>query len=402
MEHDSQDKKPRMRYARYAVISLAALLILSLGFAVIPGEEPAPAPPTFTDQARAAALEDTLALRAAGLDLAATAAGNSGAGHPTQAVVTLLTLQARAFLPAGSPASPPASPSTPPGPAATSDPTASASPAPAAAPSEVELAKAMAASGSRRLKDAQQADGGMARLLAGAGTAQLLAARQLAAAAGEPGAVTGAAADQADATAGSSPLVGSAPTASPADCPFPAPDTTTAPLGSTPGGGSPAGGSLSVESAAGKTPGAGTAGAALAAVLQAQQKAAYGYQAAMPRLAAEDAGPASEFLQQHRAAAEETEYRLRLACQAARPQPAGYALDADFLSAPAAGLGTLEAAALPVYGDLVALTEGPDRIWALSLLESAVARTARWGADPGAVPGIVLDTAMLPALPAGG
>lgn len=391
-----------MRYARYAVISLAALLVLSLGFAVIPGEQPAPDPPTFTDQARSAALEDALALRAAGLDLAAAAAPDSAAGHPTQAVVTLLTLHVRAFLKEGSPASPSASPSTPPGPAATSDPTASASPAPAAAPSEVDLAKAIAASGSRRLKDAQAADGGMARLLAGAGTAQLLAARQLAAAAGEPGAVTGPATDQAAATAGSSPQGGSAPTPLPADCPFPAPDTTLAPLGSTPGGGSPAGGSLSAESAQGKTPGTGTTGAALAAVLQAQQKAAYAYQAATPRLAVEDAGPASQFLQQHRAAAKETETRLRLACREPRPQPAGYALDADFLSAPATGLGTLEAVALPVYGDLVALTEGTDRAWALSMLESAVARTARWGADPGPVPGIVLDTAMLPELPAGG
>ncbi|MCT9625181.1 DUF4439 domain-containing protein [Pseudarthrobacter equi] len=389
-----------MRYVRYAVFSLAALLVLSLGFAVIPGEQPAPAPPTFTDQARAAALEDALALRAAGLDLATPGAGDGVAGHPAQAVVTLLTLQARAFLPAGSPASPSARPSTSPGPSATTHPTASGSPAPAAAPNAVDLARALAASGSRRLKDAQEADGGMARLLAGAGTAQLLAARQLAAAAGEPGAVTGAAADQADAAAGSGQQAGSAPTPLPADCPFAAPGTTTAPLGATPGA-SPASGSLSADGAAGKTVEAGTAGAALAAVLQAEQKAAYGYQAAMPRLAAEDAVPASEFLRQHRAVAEETEYRLRLVCQAPRPQPAGYALDAEFLSAPATGLGTLEAAALPVYGDLVALTEGTDRVWALSMLESAVARTARWGADPGPVPGVVLDAAGLPALPAG-
>lgn len=391
-----------MRYVRYAVFSLAALLVLSLGFAVIPGEQPAPAPPTFTDQARAAALEDALALRAAGLDLAAPGAGDGVAGRPAQAVVTLLTFQARAFLPAGSPTSPSARPSTSPGPSATTHPTASASPAPAAAPNAVDLARALAASGSRRLKDAQEADGGMARLLAGAGTAQLLSARQLAAAAGEPGAVTGAAADQADAAAGSGQHAGSATTPLPADCPFAAPGTTTAPLGATPGGASPASGSLSAEAAAGKTVEAGTAGAALAAVLQAEQKAAYGYQAALPRLAAEDAVPASEFLQQHRAVAEETENRLRLACQTAPPQPPGYALDANFLSAPATGLGTLEAAALPVYGDLVALTGGADRTWALSMLESAAARTVHWGADPGPVPGVVMDAAGLPALPAGG
>ncbi|WP_045731005.1 DUF4439 domain-containing protein [Pseudarthrobacter chlorophenolicus] len=397
-----------MRYARYAVISLAALLVLSLGFAVIPGEQPAPAPPSYTEQARTSALEDALALRAAGLDLAATAAGDGAAGRPTQAVVTLLTLQARAFLPAGSPATPSARPSTPPGPAgtpgpsATSHPTASPSAAPAATATPVDLAKALAASGSRRLKDAQEADGGMARLLAGAGTAQLLAARQLAAAAGEPGAVTAATPYQADATAGSGPQAGPAPTPLPADCPFMAPDTTTVPRGSTPGGASPASGSPPAESAAGEPAGTGTVGPVLTAVLQAEQQAAYGYQAAMPRLAAADAGPASEFLQQHRAAAEETENRLRLACQAARPQPPGYALDANFLGAPATALGTLEAAALPVYGDLVALTGGADRTWALSMLESAVARTVHWGADPGPVPGIVLDPAALPALPASG
>ena len=74
-----------MRYARYAVISLAALLVLSLGFAVIPGEQPAPAPPTFTDQARAAALEEALELRAAGMDLAAVAAWSSPAARSARA-----------------------------------------------------------------------------------------------------------------------------------------------------------------------------------------------------------------------------------------------------------------------------------------------------------------------------
>ncbi|ACL39413.1 conserved hypothetical protein [Pseudarthrobacter chlorophenolicus A6] len=393
-----------MRYVRYVVFLLAAVLVLSLGFAVIPGEQPAPAAPTFTEQARAAALEDALELRAAGLDLAGAVAADTATGRSGQALVTLLTLQARAFLPAGSPASPSARPSASPGPAETPSPSAPAPPAPAATATAVELAKALAASGSRRLKDAQEADGGMARLLAGAGTAQLLAARQLAADAGEPGAVKGAAPDQAAAAAGSGPQAGSAPTPFSADCPFAAPDATTAPLGSTTGGAAPAGGSLPAESPAGKpaagTVDAGTAGAALTAVLQAEQQAAYGYQAAMPRLAAEEAGPASEFLQQHRAAAEETEIRLRLACQAALPQPPGYALDPDFLGAPATGLGTLEAAALPVYGDLVALTGGADRTWALSMLEAAVTRTVHWGADPGPVPGMVLDTAGLPALPA--
>ena len=53
-------------------------------------------------------------------------------------------------------------------------------------------------------------------------------------------------------------------------------------------------------------------------------------------------------------------------CSAVPPREAGYALGQSFLASPAAGLGDLEAAALPVYGDLVALSEGETRQWAIA------------------------------------
>ena len=83
------------------------------------------------------------------------------------------------------------------------------------------------------------------------------------------------------------------------------------------------------------------------------------------------------------------------------PQQPGYILDSGFLAAPAAGLGRIEASTLAPYGDVVALSQGQDRAWALSALQSAAARAARWGADPGPVPGLILDVGQLPALRAG-
>jgi hypothetical protein len=348
---DKQENPPRMRYFRYAAVSLAALLVLSLGFALTPAGPPVPPAPPFSEQARAAAFEDALELRAAGLELAARAA-DSGAGAATGRVVTLLTIQARALLL--------------PEDAATASPTATAAPPPAAPEVTVtELAAALAASGSARLEDAENADGGMARLLAGAGTAQLLAARDLAAAAGVPDPVAPvAAAGPASSTSATTPD----PETAPASCP-------TAP---------PAG------------PDAGTA---LAAASTAEQEAVYGYQAALTRLSPAEAGPASEFLNRHQDLAADAEAYSRLYCGTPAPQQPGYVLGPDFLAAPAAGLAQLEAATLPAYGNVVALTNGPTRAWALAALQSAAARTLHWGGDPGPVPGLALDEARLPHLP---
>ena len=377
MNEDKQESKPRTNYLRYAVFSLAALLVLSLGFALVPADPPVPAAPPFSEQARASALQDALALRASALELASA---NATAVVPTASVqeaVTLLTLQARALLRPEADSSPaPASGS--PGP---ESPGLSPEATEPGTPSAVELAKAVAASGARRLQDAEKADGGIARLLAGAGTAQLLAARKLAADAGEPGALSDAGATAAAPAGPASP----ADTAKAADpttqCPTPSPSTAGT------------GGSASSTGA--------TAAAAVAAALRAEQEAVYGYEAAMSRLAPAEAGPASEYLKSHRDLMVESEAWLRGACGAAAPQEPGYVLDAGFLAAPAGGLGKLEATAVVSYGDLVAFSQGALRAWALTALQSATVRAQHWGADSGPVPGLVLDTAQLPDLPAG-
>jgi hypothetical protein len=395
VKDDNQENRPRMRYFRYAVFSLTALLVLSLGFALIPAEPPAPAEPPFSEQARAAALEETLELRSAGMDLAASGAGGT-AGSPADGgvdqVVTLLTIQARALLLPGNAASAEAATSS----SAAASPTAVASPTaassasvrptavspPPSAPSVVtvaEFAADLAASGRQRLKDAETADGGMARLLAGAGTAQLLAAERLGAA-GAPEAEPLGTEPLGTEPLGTEPQgterqeAALAPPACPAT-PSPATSASTSP------------------------PAAAGLGAALVAAAGAELETVYGYQAALTRLPPEAAGPASEFLAQHQDLAAQAEEYGRMQCVTLPPQPPGYVLDQEFLDAPAGGLAGLEADTLPPYGDVVALTEGPTRAWALSALQGAARRAQHWGAGPDPLPGLVLDEGQLPQLP---
>ncbi|WP_285320526.1 DUF4439 domain-containing protein [Pseudarthrobacter sp. lyk4-40-TYG-27] len=356
MNDRRHDSHPRLRLFRVAALALAALVVLSLGFAMVPAEKPAPAVPSFSEQARAAALTDALELRAAGQGLTVDGAVDS---TTVDAVVTLLTIQARALQ----------SPSPEAGAQGSGSPSpASATPAKGAA----EVVQALAASGRVRIRDAGEADGGLARLLAGTGTAQLLAAGRLAAAAGLPAPQGTAPLPDADAS-------GAAASASPCVAP---PATAAAPEST--GSGAPAG-----------------ARQALAAVTVAEQQAIYAYQAALPRLAPAEAGPASEFLGRHKGLAASAEARFRRACGVPVPQQPGFILDGGFLAAPVAGLGRIEASTLAAYGDAVALTQGQDRAWALGALESTAVRAARWGADPGPVPGLILDVGQLPALRGG-
>jgi hypothetical protein len=254
-----------------------------------------------------------------------------------------------------------------------------------------ELANALAASGAERLEDAKTADGGMARLLAGAGTAQILAARELAAAAGAPAPVAANPAATNPVTV-PEPVPGAVPDRTPQEG---AAGAATGGPASASTAGTPGGACPSTPSTQGAGP-----GAALAALAAAERAAVYAYQAALTRLPADLTGSASEFLQSHEELAEDAERLARLACAELPPQQPGYVLAPDFLAAPAAGLAQLEAGTLPGYGDLVATTEGASRTWALAALQAAAARTAHWGADAGPTPGLLLDGARLPELPA--
>lgn len=125
----------------------------------------------------------------------------------------------------------------------------------------------------------------------------------------------------------------------------------------------------------------------------------YGYQVALARLDGAAAGSASQLLARHESVLAEAEALSRALCVDIPPREAGYTLGPSFLAAPAAGLGSLEAGTLPVYGDLVALSGGSTRQWAISGLLAAANRAVLWGSDPGPLPGIVVDTAQLPELP---
>ena len=151
---------------RLALLVCLALVVASLGILFKPGAPPKPPEPPFSEQARAAALAAALQLRTAGEQLGAAPFGTAGpaaAAAVRPAVtrtVSLLTTQARALL----------RPSQ--APAATPSPTGSPV-RPAALGTAAGLAADLAKSGRQRLADAAAADGGMARLLAAVGTAQL-------------------------------------------------------------------------------------------------------------------------------------------------------------------------------------------------------------------------------------
>lgn len=362
MNDDSTGSGRRRHPFRYILFSLAALLVLSLGFTLMPAEPPAPAPPSVADIARSAALDDALRLRTAGGRLAARAGDKPAPGAGVGDVVTLLTLQARALL------LPEAAPQPPTTSTAVAD------------LSLQDLARDLAASGARRLQDATTTDdGGLARLLAGIGTGQLLAAEQL-----QPGAA--AAQRQAATAAAATPPRTDSAAATP--CPSPA----TAAAATAP-----------AEAAASISPHAAStypdAAAALAALVLAEREAVYAYEAAMPRLAPGAARPASAYLGDHRDLVRDAEDRLLLDCLPVPAEQPGYAIDAGFLQSPAGRLGRLEAGTLGAYGDLIALSEGGSRAWVVSSLPAAAARAAQWGADPGPVPGLALDPVQLPHLP---
>lgn len=377
MNDDSGPKRGPASYLRYALLALAAFLVLSLGFALIPRESPAPEAPPFSEQARSAALTETLELRAASQQLAN---GSSGARRQLFShAVTLLTTQARALLLPGGASSVAGAPGTF-SPSATASGPPSSGPSSGAAPSGratlPALVAALSRSGKERLVHAEKADGGMARLLAAVGTAQLLQATTVAQAAGTtPPALPAPAATGRNAAAACSVPPDSS--AQPGQTGVPA---DAAPADSVP-------------------PDTATLAAALSRAVRTEVETVYGYQVALTRLKGTAAEQAAGLLAKHETLVGQAEAYTRVHCVSVPPREPGYTLGTSFLQKPAAGLASLEAGTLPVYGDLVALSDGETRKWAVSSLVAAAQRTMRWGSDPGPVPGIVLDTTLLPELP---
>lgn len=374
MNEETSGERRRARLPRnlprLALIVVLAVVVLTLGLVVRPGKPAEPAPPTASERALAAALTDTLELRSDAERL-------PGAGTAADGTVSFLTTQARALWRPGA-ATPSASPSlAPSGAASPGQSPASASPS-AAPMTAASLVTALDASGRQRLADAAAAGPGTARLLASIGTGQLLQASALAAATGTPDpAATGA---PALAPSPAAPTTDSA-TPSPSACPTATDSSSAAPSASA----SPAPADLAN---------------ALAEVISTERETVYAYQVALTRLDGPGAAAASTRLTRHEALAAAAEALVRQHCAAAPPRQAGYALDPAFLASPAAGLRGLEAGSLAAYADLVGLSDGSTRQWAVSGLLEAGRRAAAWGAAPEPTPGLSVDPAELPTLPA--
>lgn len=327
---------------------------------VVTLQEPAPPPaPSFSEQALTDAYEDAGLLRSAGAALAGHASLQTPLSAQLGRTVTLLTVQEKAlYRPLPEPAPPTPSVSA-----------TAITPPPDQVPAAVSAFLAeLAASAGERLKDAEEADGATARLLAAAGTGQLLEARSLATLSGVP--------------------LPAAATVEPVEIPAPTAPATVAPPTAEP---SPACSSPASASA--------EAAAALTAVLEAERQGDYGYTVALPRLPAEAVSVAEAAWLEHRVQAGEATSLLSRYCLDAPAPAAGYALGTEFLASSAGALAALEAGALPLYGDLVAFSEGTVRQWAVRSLLEGAERASGWGADTGALPGVAVQDAELPRLP---
>lgn len=351
----TSEKRRTPDWGRVLLVAVVALLVAGTGMVLVPRDSGTPAPVSFSESARTEASSDAVRLlESAG---ALSSAEAPEAKTPALArVVTLLTTQARALMAPGDTA-------------ISSAPASTITPGPAAA-TRASLLEQLSASGTKRLADAREADGGIARLLAAVGTAQLIHSESLAAAWQLPLPVDSSSAAKAEA---STTVPAATPTA--AACPSVSP--TPKPLSAT-------------------------TDSALAAVVRSQQEAVYAYQVAQKRLDAGAATQAAKDSQVHALLLRQAEALTRANCGDVPPASAGYQLPELFAKDPAAALGALEASSLPGFADLVALSTGETRAWALDGLLAATRRSVAWGAALPALPGITFDAGQLPALPTPG
>jgi hypothetical protein len=340
------------------LVAVVALLVAGTGMVLIPRDSGTPPAVPFSETARLTALEDALLLRESATTLAEAAA--SEAGSPAfGSAVTLLTTHAQAlFDPTGATSGATSSGGTQSGATPSQAPDTAAT----AHSSRASFLTGLAGSGWKRLDDARKADGGIARLLAAVGSAQVLQAEKLAAEWQLP-LPEQATAPETKAPA-ATPLAASCPSASPT------PEPTSA-----------------------------TTDTALAAVVRSQQEAIYVYQVALKRLDETKSADAAKHLQVHEVLLRQAESVTSANCADAPAGEAGYRLPEQFSQDPAAFLASVELASLPRFGDLVALSTDETRRWAVDSLLAAARRSIAWGAPLPALPGLILDAGELPSLP---
>jgi len=356
----TSEKRRTPAWGRVLLVAVVALLVAGTGMVLIPRDSGTPPPVSFSEAALTDASKETVGLLESAQALSA-ADGQSAKIPGLGDLVTLLTTHTRALMvPEGATGAVSTHP-TPPATPATN--TTSATPA-----TRASLLEELAVSGRKRLAAAREADGGIARLLASVGTAQLLRAETLAAQwqlplPGDPSAGTKA------------PLPSTVPAATPtaAACPSVSP---------TP------------------EPSSATTDAALAAAVRSQQEAVYAYQVALKRLDNSAGTAAARDLEVHVLLLRQAEALTRANCGDVPVSTAGYQLPDLFAKDPAAALAALETSSLPGLGDLVALSTGETRGWAVDALLAATRRSLAWGAALPALPGLKLDAEGLPPLPA--
>lgn len=341
---------------------MVALLVAGTGMVLIPRDSGTPPPVSFSEAARTDAAKEAAALLEAAQALA-EAEGKDAKNPGLGGLVTLLTTHARALM---VPEDATGAAATHPTPQATPA-TKTASVAPA---TRASLVEELALSGRKRLAAAREADGGIARLLASVGTAQLLHAETLAA-------------------QWQLPL--------PVEPPHGQQDTACFD-GS---GGDANRGILSLsqphtEALVGNYRCCACCGSPFTTRSGVRLPG-------RPEKAGEQCRHrCGKGLEVHVLLLRQAEALTRANCGDVPATTAYYQLPELFAQDPATALAALETSSLPRFGDLVALSTGETRGWAVDGLLAAARRSVAWGASLPALPGLKLDADTLPSLPTPG
>nr|WP_239536955.1 DUF4439 domain-containing protein [Arthrobacter roseus] len=124
---------------------------------------------------------------------------------------------------------------------------------------------------------------------------------------------------------------------------------------------------------------------AVRSLRRAEHLATYAYEVAAGRLGA----PAFEDkIALHRAATDQLAEFLKALCDETPPTVEAYALDPGYFTDPASSLDTMESQIIVAYADLISLSNGAVRHWAISRLKSATLAQRHPGTAPDPTPGI--------------
>ncbi|NYE96702.1 hypothetical protein FHU41_002952 [Psychromicrobium silvestre] len=130
---------------------------------------------------------------------------------------------------------------------------------------------------------------------------------------------------------------------------------------------------------------------ALNAVALAEQKAIYAYQVAATRMETQQATDSTlKLLASHQASLSAAQNQFQALCLQAPAQQPGFPLSAAFLTSPNTVLASLENQLSLVYGDLVGLSDGSLRQWAIAQLLASGRNALLYSAPQQPLPGLKL------------